>query len=334
MAATKTKVTAKASAKNTQAGKGKQKTAPRSDQVRKQIKVARSSVEKGYMDLAKLLSEIYHKEYHLEWGFANFEAYCDMELDFQYRKAKYLVEIWDKVKTLNIDQKRLEAIGWTKLRELVKVMDAENVEEWLERAESSSYRELHTTISTRIGSGETPEQITTFKLRMDAGEAAIIMEALDAAKSMLSSDKENETLALQMICQDWMEFHGHSPEKTPLAVHVGYLEKIYGIKITVIGEDAGIEEAATPVDETAPAPAEETEKTETVVLQAPGKDNAVASPATEEVVPENGDGIDALLNDEPPATIVDEKTATGNVPAGKAKEKVEDEPSLDDLFDL
>lgn len=322
MAKTMTKAKVKATTGNTKTGKVKTKAIPRSDQVRKQIKEARSSVDKGSMDMAKLLSEIYHKEYHLAWGFSNFEAYCDMELDFQYRKAKYLVEIWDKVKTFNIDQKRLEAIGWTKLRELVKVMDAENVEEWLERAESSSYRELHTTISTRIGSGEDVNQITTFKLRMDAGEAAIIMEALDAAKSMLSSDKENTTLALQMICQDWMEAHGHSPEKTPLAVHVAYLEKIYGIKVTVTGEDAGIEEATTPADETAPAEAEEVEV-------------AADSATVEDGVQEKTDDIDALLNDENPAIVVEEKTTTETAKAkDKVAEKVADEPSLDDLFDL
>lgn len=320
MATTKTATAATGKAGNTKSGKVKAKAVPRSDQVRKQIKEARSSVDKGSMDMAKLLSEIYHKEYHLAWGFSNFEAYCDMELDFQYRKAKYLVEIWDKVKSFNIDQKRLEAIGWTKLRELVKVMDAENVEEWLGRAESSSYRELHTTISTRVGSGEAPDQITTFKLRMDAGEAAIIIEALDAAKSMLSGDKENTTLALQMICQDWMEAHGHSPEKTPLAVHVAYLEKIYGIKITVTGEDAGIEEAATPVDEMAPpeTPAPD-EKTDVVVDPAPVEDG----------VQEKVDGIDALLNEDTPATVVEEKSAVANT-----TEKVVDDPSLDDLFDL
>jgi len=66
--------------------------------------------------------------------------------------------------------------------------------------------------------------------KMGEAEANVITQALEEAKKLI--DGSNPVLALEMICQDWMEEKGTVPERTSMEDHISYLERVYGVKVT------------------------------------------------------------------------------------------------------
>jgi hypothetical protein len=65
---------------------------------------------------------------------------------------------------------------------------------------------------------------------MSEAEASVITESIEEAKKLIEAD--NSVLALEMICQDWMEAKGKAPERTNLEDHIAYLQEAYGCVIT------------------------------------------------------------------------------------------------------
>lgn len=227
----KTKVKAKAKAK-TKAAAGKVKV-QRHDTVRKEILAVRDQIEHGFVDYARLLAEAHEKEFFRKWGFETFDEYCIDELDTHYRKAMYMVDIWRTVETLKLNAKEVADLGWTKMKDLATVINKKNAASWMKKAAKMSTRELTEAVKKvrrKDVKGKDLPVITTMTLRLGQSEAEIINEALGQAKKLCES--ENEVVALEMICQDWMMERGASPERTDLGAHVKYLEAIYGVKIT------------------------------------------------------------------------------------------------------
>lgn len=231
-------------AKQTQEQKTREavETMERAAVLRARVLEAVRAVDRSYLDLASGLAEIYHDKHFETWGFTNFEAYCTSELDFTYRKAKFLIEIWDKVQGHNIPRDRVERIGWTKMKEIVRRVTAENCEELLRQGEELSVSQLSEQLKVAAGGGDS-SGTTVVKLKMNSAEAAIIMECIDAAKKLVNSD--NAVSALEMVCQDWMEAHGHSPEKVSLEQHLAYLSKVYGVNVVA----ADVEDAEEVAEE-------------------------------------------------------------------------------------
>jgi len=205
----------------------------RSAIVREEIMKAQTNIEETYVDLSMLMSEAYHQEMYAGWGFKTFEEYCTAELDIGYRKSMYLIDVWDKVKSLNLPKSKVSKLGWTKMKDLAGVLTAENAKEWLEKAEKMTTREVTEAVQKIRAKqkGKEPRPVTTkMTITMSEAEGAIILEAIGEAKKI--TENENTTVALEMICQDWMTDRGAIPEKTPLSTHIQYLEKNYGVKIT------------------------------------------------------------------------------------------------------
>jgi hypothetical protein len=274
--------------KETQAVGKKSKIAAKEDRqviVREEILKAKGNIEEGYLDLSRFLSEAYHKEYYQEaWGFQTFEEYCKVELDVAYRKAMYLVEIWDKVKTLNIPKERLAKLGWTKMKDLAAVITEENYKEWLSRAEKMTTRELTDAVKTvrRPDAAKTPTT-TIMKIVMSSAEASTINDAIEEAKKLCET--ESVAVALEMICQDWMAEKGGVPQKTPLSDMIKYLQKTYGVKISYEQTKAAKKEK--------PSAEATAKKTEEIIKK--------ASKKTESAKKKGKNDIDDLDDDEKPA---------------------------------
>jgi len=206
----------------------------RHEVVHEEIAVAERAIEENYVELAKLLYEAYHQDHYVKWGYDDFKDYCDAELSTNYRKAMYLIDIWDKIKRLKLSPARVAKIGWTKMKDIASVIDEKNAKEWLDKAGKMSTREVTDAVKTvRKDSSGSPEvpTTTTLKIVMGETEAAVVLEAIEEAKALTESD--STALALEMIASDWMEEKGGLPTKTPIESHVAYLEKAYGVKITV-----------------------------------------------------------------------------------------------------
>lgn len=226
----KSKTTSKVNSK-VKAGTGTS-TVKRETVVRKEILEMKKQNETSYMEMARLLSEAYHKEFHIKWGFADFREYCSDELDIEYRKSMYFVDIWDKVKSLNLSKARVTKLGWTKMKDIAAVVTEDNMKELLDNADKMTTRELQEHVKIyRTSDGRSKPKTVTMKFVMATGSANIVSDALEEAKKLTEND--NEVLALEMICQDWLQEKGVQPERVSITDAVKYLEQVYGVKITV-----------------------------------------------------------------------------------------------------
>ena len=75
-------------------------------------------------------------------GKGGFERYCVNDLGVHYRKARYLINIYVEFTNAGIGANELARIGWTKARNLVKVIDEENAQELLTLAENNTVDSL------------------------------------------------------------------------------------------------------------------------------------------------------------------------------------------------
>jgi hypothetical protein len=215
---------------------------------------AKDMVELGYMKLAKCLYDIYNQSLYQNWDFLTFENYVDTELQINYRKAMYLVEIYNKALLLNMDMVRLEKLGWTKARELIRVVDQANADEWLSVAESSTFKELNVlvkqekdkTVDRASVIDEVPT-ITTITFKLGMVEHAIIRDALDESSRLINT--EDLTLALANICQEWGELKGVVPLQTTLEDHIEHLERIYGRKLVISGIAGSVDDLEDEEDD-------------------------------------------------------------------------------------
>ena len=220
--------------KSTAANESGSKAEKRSRQevVREEIQSAQGRIEESYIDLARLMSEAYHKEFYAEWGHATFEAYCQDELDIKYRKARYFVDIWDKVKSLDLPHDRVAKLGWTKMRDIASVIDEKNAKEWLEKAENMTTREVEEAVKIsrkKDTSGSSVPVFVTMTFRMSETEANVITEAMSEAKKLCESSED--VTALEMICQDWLFEKGEHPAARSLAEQIEFLGKVFGVEI-------------------------------------------------------------------------------------------------------
>lgn len=218
--------------------------------LREEAIKAKEMIDTGYMILARCLYDIYHQDiYSTYWNFVSFEDYIDSEIQITYRKAMYLVEIYGKAKLLNMDMNRLEKMGWSKARELIRIVDESNVEEWMTIAENSTVKELNMQVrqekdksSEKSSIIEDAPVITTITFKLGMAEHAIIDDALQESKAMINSD--DLALAFANICQEWIEAKGIVPVSASLEDRVNYLEKIYGVKLAIVGGNLEAEDAS------------------------------------------------------------------------------------------
>jgi hypothetical protein len=86
-------------------------------------------------------------------------------LEFSIRKAFYLMSIWEKVRELKIPKNKLRQIGWTKMKEVVRVATSEDLVIWLARAEQLTTQELQALIGQNETDNEAPKPFTIFSTR-------------------------------------------------------------------------------------------------------------------------------------------------------------------------
>ncbi len=125
--------------------------------IRKEARGLAGQLDEGYMELARLLYLIYDTPVDgdsqkaaifTKWGYGTFGEYCEEELNIHRKKAQRLRKIWWNLEVRlrgRIDpelKQRIISLGFSKVRELVGVLTARNVEKWVDRAEKLSYPKL------------------------------------------------------------------------------------------------------------------------------------------------------------------------------------------------
>jgi hypothetical protein len=190
--------------------------------------------------LAHILREGIHRKLGYD-GKRGFEDYIEKELGVKYRKARYLINIYEYFTALGVDENKLGAMGWSKAKELVNVATKENFEELVEFANEHTRDELVEKIRTsyvNAGDGSETEaraKMTTWTFKLFDDQNVTVTRAIEAAKKQAGTESISQ--ALELVCGEW-SLTSENNQMT-LEEHVELLQSRFGVTLQVIheGED-------------------------------------------------------------------------------------------------
>jgi len=150
-----------------------------------------------------------HQRLGFDGGKDGFSKYIENELGIAYRKAMYLISIYEHFRALDIPEERLAEIGWSKAKELVAITDRTAFDEAHEYAKAHTRDELIAHVKQTVNAGDgsgtgnaagTATKVTR-NFRLFNEQAETVDRALAAAKVQAGSDDDNQ--ALEHICAEW-----------------------------------------------------------------------------------------------------------------------------------
>jgi hypothetical protein len=122
-----------------------------SKKIRTRVLKLRDDLAVGYFEMGRLLFRVSKDHTYRHWNgpdgkpYENFKDYVEKEVEFKFRKARYLVSIWrwlaEDLDNPEITEKVLQ-LGWTKAAMLVGLVNAKNVDKWIEKARGMGIKEL------------------------------------------------------------------------------------------------------------------------------------------------------------------------------------------------
>ncbi len=175
----------------------------------KLVATLQDNVEHDNFRLGGVLSMIQNQGWFMEKTYDNFRAYVENETSLAYRKATYLIQIYNGLAQSGVPWEKVKHLGWTKLKELASVLTLETVDDWVPLAEEMTTAQLieHIKLST-AGTAEggpaaiEKSDITTITFKLHATQKETIKEAL--AKCKHESGTDVDTQALENICLDFL----------------------------------------------------------------------------------------------------------------------------------
>ena len=186
------------------------------------------SVDFSYFKLGGVLSAIQTNEW---WAGESdtFKNFIQDNFGIHYRKAMYLIKIYDGLVEADIPWAKVSGLGWTKLKELADILTIDNVDEWVEKADSMTTLNLQAAVKA-YKAGELNADGTTdpdsagvstitFKVHPDQKET--INQALE--QTMEELETEFKGVALEALCLNYL--NGGSTKKAPKVSLMSIMEK-------------------------------------------------------------------------------------------------------------
>jgi len=140
----------------------------------------------------------------------SFKEYVEKEHGLNYRKASYWVSIYNCLSDAKIPWRKVQHIGWSKLKEIASVLTNDNLEEWIKIAETQNTLTLIETVKKSKAKPEThlddkmkeAKTLTTKTFKLHADQRETIEQALKQIKEQTHTDYD--AVALELICADYM----------------------------------------------------------------------------------------------------------------------------------
>lgn len=230
----------------------------RRDRVRDLMKAASHVDDRLNLASGELLFEVRENGYWKLWShvdaegkespYKTYEEYLEDELSMRPRKAKYLTAIYETyVDKLHLPLEVLRRLEWTKARQLLPIINAENAAELIEQTKRMSYREVRDMVKAARGrtSGGTgaAEPIEERRYRLYPEQIDIVDQAIEIAKKLAESDKEGH--ALHLICVDFVGASTGIDAETKLEIVKAHVERAFGVRLLVVPDDSTDVDAET-----------------------------------------------------------------------------------------
>ena len=172
--------------------------APRHEYVVLRLHQLKTSINDSFLEMASLLVEANEQMHWRPSGYDSFSDYVESTVGMKYRTARYLMTVHETfIQRLNVPRPMLMEIGWTKLKEIAKVSDADNVNQWLETARSNRTSAL-IQIVRQQATTERVEEYSTLSVGCFEAEKRIIQDAIDLSMRETENDRPGHNLSL--IC--------------------------------------------------------------------------------------------------------------------------------------
>jgi len=192
------------------------------DKAYAMVKDLSNDMDFTYFKLGGVLSVIQANNWYTDSGFDNFRAFVEEKFGIGYRKAMYMIGIYNGLVESGVPWDTVKDLGWTKLKELAEILTEENVDEWLEIATDMTVLQLQDYIK-QLNKGDTetgdaPEvddtnKVTTLTFKVHEDQKEVITDAVDKAKN--DADTEHNNVALEAICMQYLS--GGKPTKASKA---------------------------------------------------------------------------------------------------------------------
>lgn len=181
------------------------------DKAFKLIPQLLDTIDHDYFRLGGVLSMVQAQGWYMDKGFENFRAFVEGDCGMAYRKAMYLIQIYNGLVASGVKWEAVKHLGWTKLKELSAILTTENVGEWVALAEGLTVIQLQEHI-TKASAGtsekgvaeskEESKKTTTMTFKLHEDQKATIREALDKVKHETGTD--SDTVALEHMSLDYL----------------------------------------------------------------------------------------------------------------------------------
>jgi hypothetical protein len=160
-------------------------------------------VESNHFRLGGVLSRIQEQSTEDDaWlsGQTSFRDLVQETFGLHYRKAMYLIDIYRNLVEKQIPWESVKGLGWTKLKELAKVLTPKNVDGWAKRAEKMTVLQIIESVKKAMAKGGSdakmgdPSTVSTMTFKVHEDQKDVIRKALDKIKK--ATKTEFDTVAL------------------------------------------------------------------------------------------------------------------------------------------
>lgn len=138
-----------------------------------------------------------------------FSLYLIEQLNIEYRKAMYLIDIYYKWNKYQLDPATVAQIGWAKAAKIAAVMTEDTAEELVKLAEENSVADLIDNIKTSYkevgGVKGDKKKLKLFKFKLFESAADAVEEVL--ASTMSAMNFKNLDEAFEHIVMEWATEH-------------------------------------------------------------------------------------------------------------------------------
>ena len=157
-----------------------------------------------FVELGRYLCEVRAGQYWRMENLKSFDEFLERRFPESRRKAYYLMSIHEYLPPQV--RKELKQVGWTKGRELAKLVRAQgqgfDCAPWVHKARVLPKEQFRHEVEKELTGKETePWEIIYFKLYKS--QIPVIEQALETAALMLGSDR-SRGYCLEMICADFL----------------------------------------------------------------------------------------------------------------------------------
>lgn len=161
--------------------------------------------------LGGVLATIQGNHFWKNYGeFTSFKDYVTLKVGMEYRKALYLISNYTALVEAEVKWEDFKDIGWSKLKEINRIITKENAKEWLDKARMYTIIQLQVLVKQAMaGTLAADEQVmvdpttlTSLNFKVHADQKESIKMAIDKAK--LEAGTEYDAVALDAICLNYL----------------------------------------------------------------------------------------------------------------------------------